>query len=111
MSRVIRVALCASLWALPAGAETIAITYLCERGASVPVVYVPDADPAVAVLYVEGRLINLQTMPSASGARYGWPSDGASYQWWEHQGRARLGWQDGASDAVTPIYNDCVPQD
>ena len=34
-----------------------------------------------------------------------------SYEWWEHQGRARLGWHEGASDAVTPIYTDCVPQD
>ncbi|WP_443068789.1 MliC family protein, partial [Sulfitobacter sp. HI0027] len=53
------------------------MTYLCDRGVSVPVVYVPDADPAVAVRYVEGRLIHLQTMPSGSGARYGWPSDGS----------------------------------
>jgi membrane-bound inhibitor of C-type lysozyme len=111
MSTGIRAALCVLLWAAPAGAETTAMTYLCDRGVSVPVVYVPDADPAVAVLYIEGRLIHLQAMPSGSGARYGWPSDGSSYEWWEHQGRARLGWHEGASDAMTPIYTDCVPQD
>lgn len=109
MSGVFRAAICALLWAAPVGAETLAVTYVCDRGVSVPVVYVPDA--AVAVLYVEGRLIHLQTMPSASGARYGWPSDGSSYEWWEHQGRARLGWKDGVSDEVTSIYEDCAPQD
>ena len=111
MSGVIRAAICALLWAAPVGAETLAVTYLCDRGVSVPVVYVPDAEPSVAVLYVEGRLIHLQIMPSASGARYGWPSDGSSYEWWEHQGRAHLSWKDGASDEVTPIYKDCTPQD
>ncbi len=111
MSVVIRAAIFALLWAVPAGAETTAVTYLCDRGVSVPVVYVPDADPAVVVLYVEGRLIQLRSLPSASGARYGWPSDGAAYEWWEHQGRANLSWRAGGNDAVTPIYTDCLPQD
>ncbi len=111
MSMGIRAAICALLWAAPVGAETTAVTYLCERGVSVPVVYVPGADPAVAVLYVEGRLIQLRSLPSASGARYGWPSDGAAYEWWEHQGRANLSWRAGADGEVTPIYTDCLPQD
>ena len=111
MTRVLRAALCALLWAAPAGAETSAVTYICERGVSVPVVYVPGADPGMAVLYVEGRLIQLRRLPSASGARYGRPSDGAGYEWWEHQGRASLAWRVGAGDGVTPIYSDCLPQD
>tara|TARA_R110002049_G_scaffold10127_2_gene50241 strand:- start:32730 stop:33059 length:330 start_codon:yes stop_codon:yes gene_type:complete len=99
------------LLASPAAADVIGVTYNCDRGVSVPVVYVNDVDTSIAVLYIEGRLINLQTLPTASGARYGWPSDGSSYEWWEHQGAATLSWKDGATGTTSPIYQSCTPQE
>ena len=80
-------------------------------GVTVNGLAVLGADPGVVVLYVEGRLIQLGRLPSASGARYGWPSDGAGYEWWEHQGRASLAWRATTDGEVTPIYTDCLPQD
>lgn len=72
-------------------------TYLCDRGVEVPVSYVNAAEGSVAVLHVEGRLVTLPIAPSASGARYAWPSDGSGYVWWTKGEEATLYWHDGAT--------------
>lgn len=98
----------------PAMADTISATYLCERGVEVPMVYVNpsrEEEPAIVVLMAEGRLIRLEQIISASGARYGWPADGSFYEWWEHQGTATLSWVDGETNESSPIYRDCAPQE
>ncbi|WP_435170508.1 MliC family protein [Falsirhodobacter sp. 1013] len=70
-------------------------SYTCDRGVQVPVTYVNAEDLSVAVLNVEGSQITLQVEPSASGARYGWPSDGSHYVWWTKGPDATLLWHDG----------------
>ncbi|MBI6628997.1 MliC family protein [Pontibaca salina] len=103
-----------ALTASVANAETISMTYICERGVEVPVIYVNPShgdDPALAILMAEGQLVRLKQEVSASGARYGWPADGSSYEWWEHQGTAMLNWIDGETDESSPIYRACTPQE
>lgn len=99
---------------LPAAAlaeqQLITARYACERGVEVPVAYVTAGDASVAVLTVEGRQIALQQEVSASGARYGWPSDGSNYVWWSKGDTAMLAWKDGATGTETPLLSDCKQQ-
>lgn len=96
------------------GAASAAVTstprYTCERGVEIPAIYINSKDgtePGIAVIQVEGRLINLETTIAASGTRYSFPSDGSGYIWWTHQGAATLYWRDGATGEETVIYSDC----
>jgi membrane-bound inhibitor of C-type lysozyme len=89
-----------------AGAQNL--RYTCERGVEIPVVYVNSADISVAVLMVEGTQILLYSEPAASGARYGWPSDGSNYVWLTMGTEAMLLWHDGTSNTETPIYAACT---
>ena len=81
--------------------------YTCERGVEIPVVYVNDAETSLAILVVEGGQILLYSEPSASGARYGWPSDGSNYVWWSKGTEATLFWRDGATNTETTLLSDC----
>ena len=83
--------------------------YSCERSVEVPVVYVTSGDASVAVLMVEGRQILLYSEPAASGARYGWPSDGSNYVWATQDNTASLFWKD-ETGAETPILAACKLQ-
>ncbi len=96
---------------MPAQAELQMITarYLCERGVEVPVAYVNADGEAVVTLTVEGSQISLYQERSASGARYGWPSDGSNYVWWSKGDTAVLYWKD-ATGAETPILSECKQQ-
>lgn len=73
--------------------EFSTLTYVCDRGVSVPATYMASADQSVVVLNVEGRQITLVGEPSASGTRYGWPSGGSSYVWQTMDGAATLHWK------------------
>jgi membrane-bound inhibitor of C-type lysozyme len=81
--------------------------YLCARGGEVPVVYVADPEQAIAVVAVDGGQFLLFQEESASGARYGWPSDGSHYVWWTKGDSATLLWRD-ETGAETPILTDCA---
>ncbi|WP_082714972.1 MliC family protein [Falsirhodobacter sp. alg1] len=83
------------------------VRYACERGVSVPATYVNADDMQVAVINVEGRQITLQAEEAASGARYGWPSDGAGYVWWTKGQDATLYWRAGDAEDETPILSEC----
>jgi membrane-bound inhibitor of C-type lysozyme len=83
--------------------------YVCARAVEVPVVYATETDQAIAVLVVEGRQILLYQEVSASGARYGWPSDGSNYVWWTKGEAATLLWRD-ETGAETPVLSDCMAQ-
>ncbi len=93
--------------AAPALAETQAsnVRYQCDRDVTVPVVYVNGDDLSLAVLVVEGSQILLYSEPAASGARYGWPSDGSNYVWWTKGDEATLYWKDGAAGTETPLLS------
>ena len=81
--------------------------YTCDRGVAVPVTYVNDSDMSVVILTVEGRQISLYGEAAASGARYGWPSDGSNYVWWSNGDTATLYWKD-ETGAETPVLSNCV---
>lgn len=90
-----------------AGMDIQGGTYLCDRGVELPVSYINGSDGSVAVLHVEGRLITLPGAPSASGARYAWPSDGSGYVWWTKGDEATLYWRDGATSEEVALYAMC----
>lgn len=80
-----------------------AATYSCDRGVQVPATYVSTPEGSLVVLMVDGRQITLVEEPTASGARYGWPTDGSSYVWWTKGAEATLYWRtpDGESPILT----------
>lgn len=92
---------------LPALAETQVLNgrYLCDRDVEVPVVYVNADDLSLVVLQVEGEQVLLYAEAAASGARYGWPSDGSGYVWWTKGDEAVLYWKDGESGSEEPILS------
>jgi membrane-bound inhibitor of C-type lysozyme len=87
------VALAALLPQAAAAQEFTAQRYTCDRGVEVPATYVTAAEGGVAVINVDGRQITLLAEPAASGARYGWPSDGSNYVWWTKGDAATLYWK------------------
>lgn len=95
----------AVLLVLPATAtfaqEFTTLTYTCDRGVSVPATYVNGPDQSLAVIHVEGSQITLVGEPAASGARYGWPSDGSNYVWWTKGDAATLYWK--TPEGETPL--------
>lgn len=87
--------------ALAAAPAFEAPTYSCDRGVQVPATYVTTPEGSLVVLMVDGRQITLVEEPAASGARYGWPSDGTTYVWWTKGGEATLYWK--TPEGETPI--------
>jgi len=97
---ILRLALPLALAAAPVLAETQVLTlrYACERGVEIPATYVNAGDLSLAVIHVEGSQITLYNEIAASGARYGWPSDGAGYVWWTKGQEATLYWKEGGGE-------------
>lgn len=89
----------------PAEAPDV-ITYVCERGVTVDVVYADD----IAVLHSEGRLVSLGQADSASGARYVERPDGTGYQWWGKGDEARLTHLDAPDGDEVDLYTRCIAQ-
>jgi membrane-bound inhibitor of C-type lysozyme len=86
-------ALAALLPQMVAAQEFTSQRYTCDRGVEVPATYVQTADGSLAVINVDGRQITLLAEEAASGARYGWPSDGSNYVWWTKGDEATLYWK------------------
>lgn len=65
--------------------EFVPITYVCDRGVEVPVVFVNHPDTgSTAVALIDNRLLAMRNVISASGARYrtDGDGDGDAYQLW-----------------------------
>ena len=107
MIKSITLAAVAALTATSAQAETRALTYTCERGVDIPAVYVNGDDLGVVVLWIEGRMINLERTESASGARYQFPNDGSGYVWWSKGDEATLAWFDAEVGEEVTLYAFC----
>jgi len=76
-------ALIAPLTAQSADLEVNQTIYVCERGVSVPVVYINPANGTpIAVVAVEGKLVTLKNERSASGALYVSTDKHDSYRLW-----------------------------
>ncbi len=94
-----RLALLAAFLPQAAAAQDFATdSYACDRGVVVPATYVNGPDLSLVVIQVEGRQITLVNEPAASGARYGWPSDGSGYVWWSKGDEATLYWKTPADE-------------
>lgn len=93
-----KIALVVSLGALIAPAvaqsadlEVNQVTYVCERGVSIPVVYINPANGTpMAVLAVEGKLVTLKNERSASGVLYVSTDKHDGYRFWSKGDAAML---------------------
>ncbi|AJE46284.1 MliC family protein [Celeribacter indicus] len=81
------------------------VTYTCERGVEIDVVY---AGQDYAVVQAEGRLLSLGRAVSASGARYlGATGKVSAYEWWEKGGEAMLNYFDAEVGESVTLYAFC----
>lgn len=63
-------------------AQVIQSTYVCERGATIPVTYINvKSGESFAVAEIEGRQVTMAIAPSGSGARYVAVNEQESYRW------------------------------
>ena len=92
---------------LPASAETVVVTYLCEGGATVQAAYVNDADPPQVVLSTGGAMLVLDAVMSGSGARYAGPEDGPHHVWHTKGAGALLDWHETAESDPVAILRGC----
>lgn len=83
-----------------AAPEFTTLRYRCDRGVEIPATYVTGAEGSLVVIHIEGRQITLLGEPAASGARYGWPSDGSNYVWWTTDDGATLSWKTPEGEAA-----------
>ncbi len=95
-----------------AGFDVLPMRYICDRGAEVQAAYVNDTSGlgSAAIVFVEGRMVTLWVEESASGARYGWPSDGSHYVWWTKGEAATLLWHNGENGEETVLLAECKVQ-
>ena len=76
----------------PSASDPNATQYLCADGTEITTLLGNDGN---LKLTVQGETVTLLAEEAASGARYGWPSDGSSYVWWTKGPEGTLYWKDG----------------
>ena len=87
-------------------ATLISVTYECERGVSLPVVYVNQPDgPGHVVALIEGRMLVMGQEVSASCARYRADGDQA-YEFWSKGDTAFVYY--GSEDDSQLLLEECV---
>lgn len=99
--------LLAFLPTIAAAQDFSSLRYSCDRGVEIPATYINGPDQSLVVIHVEGSQITLVGETAASGARYGWPSDGSTYVWWTKGDAATLYWKTPEGEA--PILS-CTAQ-
>ena len=89
----------------PPVADDGSTQYLCADGTTIPVVQGTDGNIKITV---NGENFNLIAEEIASGARYGWPSDGSNYVWWTKGDVGTLYWRDGTKGGEeTVLHAEC----
>jgi membrane-bound inhibitor of C-type lysozyme len=89
----------------PIATDPNATQYLCADGTKLAVIYGTDGN---LKLTVKGETVSLIAEEAASGARYGWPSDGSHYVWWTKGSEGTLFWKDGTKGGKeTVLHADC----
>ncbi len=91
--------LLAFLPTIAAAQDFSSLRYSCDRGVEIPATYINGPDQSLVVIHVEGSPITLVGEAAASGARYGWPSDGSNYVWWTKGDAATLYWKTPEGEA------------
>lgn len=110
MIRILILAACgAATMAVAQTGDLVSVTYVCERGVQVPVVFVnPGSGEAYAVARIDGKLLGMRQAVSASGARYR-SGDGAdAYQLWSKGDNALISF--GADGQDKTLFGDCAAQ-
>lgn len=102
-------AACAATTASAQPADLIPVTFTCERGVEVPVVFVnSESGESYAVALIDGRMLGMRRAVSASGARYR-SGDGAdAYELWTKGNTAMV--SVGADGNDTVLFQDCAGQ-
>ena len=107
MSAALLLVACMPQGAAPTASDG-ATQYVCTDGTVIPVLQGTDGNVRVTV---KGENYNLIAEESASGARYGWPSDGSNYVWWTKGDTGTLYWKDGTKGGKeTVLHADCKAQ-
>lgn len=89
------------------GQELISVSYDCEAGVEIPVVYVnPPEGNGYAVALVDGRLVGMRHVVSASGARYRSGEGAEDLELWGKGDQARFAV--GPEDDSRTIHADCT---
>ena len=92
----------------PSATDPNATQYLCADGTKLAVIYGTDGN---LKLTVKGETVTLLAEEAASGARYGWPSDGSAYVWLTKGREGTLFWKDGTKGgAETVLHDGCKEQ-
>ncbi|GLS87779.1 hypothetical protein GCM10010873_27530 [Cypionkella aquatica] len=79
-----------------------AVQYLCADGTKIATLLGTDGN---LKLTLKGENFNLIAEQSASGNRYGWPSDGSNYVWWTKGDEGTLFWKDGTKGGAESILH------
>lgn len=88
-------------------ADLISVTYACARGVTVPVVYVNSAaEDHLAIAMIDGHLVAMRQVISASGARYRSESEDLPYQLWSKGDGAMLSY--GPENDADDLFTDCT---
>lgn len=91
------------------GGEPAPSSYVCADGKYFAASYGQEGDtPSVTLTFEDDETALLLAEPSASGARYGWPSDGTNYVFWSKGQEATVLLKDGSRGGKeTVVYADC----
>ena len=88
--------------------EQVPVSYRCAGDVTVPVIFVnpPASDTGYAAAVIEGKLMVLPLVVSASGARYRSDTPAPGYQIWIKGDDAMI--TRGAEDADAPVAEGCT---
>lgn len=76
-------ACCIATMAVAETSDLISVTYLCDGGVEVPVVFInPQGGDAFAVAQIDEKLLGMRQVISGSGARYRSGDGPDAYQLW-----------------------------
>lgn len=91
-------------------ADLVALTYRCEDGTQIPVIYVnPPGSEGYATAIIESKLVGMRHVISASGARYRSGDGAGDYQLWSKGDSAMISVGADGDDRV--LYQNCTATD
>lgn len=93
--------------ARPVETQFIPVDYQCERGIKLPMIFVNDTQGRSNVIAtIDGKLLRLSQVVSASGARYrNQDETAASYEVWNKGDKARITY--GTVNNSSVLYQEC----
>lgn len=100
---------CAPTLAAAQADDLVSVTYRCERGVEVPVVFVnPEGGDSYAVARIDDRLLGMRQVVSGSGARYRSGDGPQDYQLWSKGDMAMISVGADGQDKV--LFQECTAQ-